>query len=403
MDVRGTSGEDAVMDRSTLRRTTALLATAALLALAGSISAAAPTSAKIALQLRASGLTKPDFVTSAPDHSGRLFIVEQAGRIRILKNGQLLTTPFLTIGGLAGGAEQGLLGLAFSPGYASNHKLYINVTNAAGDTLIREYRASSTNPDVVDPTTARNVLKVAQPYANHNGGMLAFGPDGYLYIGMGDGGSGGDPGNRAQSTNTLLGKMLRINVNGRTSTRGYLIPSTNPYVGRTGLDEIWQIGLRNPWRFSFDRANGNLWIGDVGQNSWEEVDRAVRTSSGPGRGVNWGWRILEGDHCYNPPTGCNTVGKTRPVATYGHTGGRCAVTGGYVSRGPLVPALNGAYVFADYCTGEIFAITATAAAPAPISLLLAAGFPVSSLGEDAAGDLYVLDYGGGKLYAIVPG
>ena len=246
------------------------------------------------------------------------------------------------------------------------------------------------------------MLKIAQPYANHNGGMLAFGPDGYLYIGMGDGGSGGDPGNRAQSTNTLLGKILRINVNGTTSTRGYLIPSTNPYVGKTGLDEIWQIGLRNPWRFSFDRANGNLWIGDVGQNAWEEVDRAVRTSDGSGRGVNWGWRVLEGNHCYNPSTGCNKTGKKGPIVEYGHTGGRCAVTGGYVSRGPLVPALNGAYVFADYCTGEIFAITAAAPPPAPKVLLLATGFTISSFGEDAAGNLYVLDHGGGALYEIVP-
>ena len=183
-----------------------------------------------------------------------------------------------------------------------------------GDTVVREYRASSTNPNVVATSTARTILKVDQPYANHNGGMLAFGPDGYLYIGMGDGGDAGDPGNRAQRTDTLLGKMLRINVNGSTSTQNYLIPSSNPYVGRTGRNEIWQIGLRNPWRFSFDRATGNLWIGDVGQGKWEEIDRAVRTSKGAGRGVNWGWRVLEGFHCYKPSSGCSTSGKMKPHA-----------------------------------------------------------------------------------------
>ena len=365
--------------------------------------AAAPTDARIRVALLASGLSKPVFVTSARDGTGRLFIVEQTGTIRIFRNGALLPTPFLSIGSqVSKGGEQGLLGLAFSPGFTTNRKLYVNFTDVNGDTVIRQYRTSSTNPNAVATSSAITILKIAQPYDNHNGGMLAFGRDGYLYIGMGDGGSGGDPGNRAQSTGTLLGKMLRINVNGTTSTRNYLIPSTNPYVGRTGRDEIWQIGLRNPWRFSFDRVTGDLWIGDVGQSRYEEIDRAIRTTSGPGRGINWGWRVLEGRHCYNPSTGCSTTGKTMPVLEYAHDSGRCAVTGGYVYRGTKVPALVGGYVFGDYCTGEIWVMNGTAASPASKTLLLDTDMTISSFGEGAAGELYVLDLGGGRLFEILP-
>ena len=392
------------MVRTAIRRCSALLAAAAVLALTVSITKAAPTSARIALQLRASGLSKPVYVTSARDGTGRLFIVEQTGRIRILKSGTIYNSPFLNIASQVSGAEeQGLLGLAFDPHFTSNRKLYVDFTDVNGDTIIRQYRTSTTNPNLVAASSARTILKISQPYANHNGGMLAFGPDGYLYIGMGDGGSGGDPGNRAQSTGTLLGKILRINVNGTTSTRNYLIPSSNPYVGRTALDEIWQLGVRNPWRFSFDRSTGNLWIGDVGQSRWEEIDRAVRTSSGAGRGVNWGWHVLEGFACYSPLTGCSTAGKTMPVLAYDHSNGRCAVTGGYVSRGPAVPALNGGYVFADYCSGEIFVINSTAGSRPPLVRLLDTSLTISSFGEDSAGNLYVVDHDGGRLYAIVPG
>ena len=231
--------------------------------------------------------------------------------------------------------------------------------------------------------------------------MLAFGPDGDLYIGMGDGGSGGDPGNRAQNIGTLLGKMLRIDVRGSTSTRNYLIPSTNPYVGRTGLDEIWQRGLRNPWRFSFDRANGNLWIGDVGQSSWEEIDRATWTTSGAGRGLDWGWRIMEGRHCYNPPTGCSTTGLTLPPIEYDHGNGRCAVTGGYVYRGTAIPTLVGGYVFGDYCSGEIWVTTASSTAVASKVRLLDTSLAISSFGQDASGELYVCDLNG-SVYKVLP-
>jgi glucose/arabinose dehydrogenase len=389
------------MNRS---RLAAVAGSLMLLASSATASFAAPTGAHIRLALRASGLSKPVFVTSARDGTGRLFIVEQTGRIRIYKNGAVLSTPFLSITSqVSGGSEQGLLGLAFHPSFKTNHKLYIDFTDVNGDTVIREYRVSSTNSNVVATSTARAILKVGQPYDNHNGGMLAFGPDGYLYIGLGDGGGAGDPGNRAQNKDTLLGKILRIDVNGTTSTTNYRNPSSNPFVGVAGRNEIWQYGLRNPWRFSFDRANGNLWIGDVGQASWEEIDRAVRTSSGAGRGVNWGWRVLEGFHCYNPSTGCSTTGKTKPVLEYDHGGGRCSVTGGYVYRGTYVPALVGGYVFADYCSGEIFVINATAASPATRTLLVDTPFTISSFGENAAGDLYVLDLGGGRMYGVVQG
>jgi glucose/arabinose dehydrogenase len=386
------------------RRIAVFAAAAVLLVAAAPPTLAAPTDAHISLALRASGLSKPVLITSARDGTGRLFIVEQTGKIRISVNGTILATPFLSIGSLVSkGAEQGLLGLAFHPSYATNRKLYVNYTDLNGNTVIREYRASSTNRNVVATSTARTILRITQPYANHNGGMLAFGPDGYLYIGTGDGGSAGDPGNRAQRTDTLLGKILRINVNGSTSTRNYLIPSTNPYVGRTGLDEIWQLGLRNPWRFSFDRANGNLWIGDVGQNAWEEIDRAVRTSSGAGRGANWGWRQLEGFHCYNPSTGCSTAGKLMPILEYAHDAGRCSVTGGYVYRGSRIPALVGGYLFADYCTGEIWVINAGAASPAAKTRLLDTSFMISSFGENQSGEMYVVDHAGGRIYLIAPG
>ncbi len=343
------------------------------------------------------------FITSANDGTGRVFIVEKGGRILVRKNGAILATPFLDIhGSVSKGNEQGLLGLAFHPSFKTNHKFYVNFTNTAGDTRVREYRASTTNPDRAVASSARSLLSIDQPYANHNGGMLAFGPGGYLYLGFGDGGSGNDPGNRAQSVSTLLGKILRIDVNGRTSTKAYRIPSSNPYVGKTGLDEIWQRGLRNPWRFSFDRANGYLWIGDVGQGSYEEVDRAANTSSGPGRAYNWGWRVMEGRHCHIPSSGCSTSGKKLPLYEYTHaSNGRCAVTGGYVYRGKAIPALLGWYVFGDYCSGEIFAIRANASYP-PTRVTLAgagSGRLISSFGETAGGEIYVVDLRG-NIYLI---
>ena len=364
---------------------------------------AAPTSSTVRL-VKVADVASPVLATSPRDGTNRLFIVSKAGRIRIVKNGTLLSTSFLNLSSqVSKGSEQGLLGLAFHPGFKTNRKLYVNYTNTSGDTVIREYRASSSNPDVVAAGSGRTILRIAQPYSNHNGGMLAFGRDGYLYIGTGDGGSSGDPGNRAQDKGSLLGKMLRINVNGSTSKRNYLIPSSNPYVGKAGRDEIWQRGLRNPWRFSFDRSTGSLWIGDVGQGRYEEVDRAVRTSSGPGKAVNWGWRVMEGRRCYRPSTGCNTSGKKLPLVQYSHaSNGRCAVTGGTVYRGSAIPALRGWYVYGDYCSGEVWAVSAGASSPAsPVRLLGAgSGRMVSGFGEDDAGELYVCDLNG-SVYRIV--
>jgi glucose/arabinose dehydrogenase len=359
---------------------------------------------QIALALRVSGLTKPTFVTSARDGTGRLFILEQTGRIKVYKDGVVRTTPFLSLAGVVGTAfEQGMLGLAFHPSFKTNRRLYVAFNDMANNTIIREYKTYVDKPNQVNKATARTILTIAKPYNNHNGGMLAFGTDGYLYISTGDGGGIGDSGNRAQSTSTLLGKMLRIDVNGTTSTKQYRIPSTNPYVGVDGLDEIWQLGLRNPWRWSFDRANGNMWIGDVGQQYWEEVDRAVKTSTGAGRGINWGWRQLEGTHCYKPATGCITTGKTMPLLEYEHLEGRCSVIGGYVYRGVNIPSLVGQYVFGDFCTGEIWSVPSGATAPATMTLLKNTSLTISSFGENASGELYVLDRGGGKMYAIVQG
>ena len=369
----------------------------------GGSTAAAPTSSTIDL-VKVADVNAPVLAIGAGDGSGRLFIVEKGGRIRIVKNGNLLATPFLDISSsVSRGGEQGLLGLAFHPSFETNRKFYVNFTNTAGNTVIREYKASSTNRDRVASGSARTLLKITQPYSNHNGGMLAFGRDGYLYIGTGDGGSAGDPGNRAQSLNSLLGKMLRIDVNGRTSTKPYRVPGSNPYVGRAGLNEIWQRGLRNPWRFSFDRSNGNLWIGDVGQNTWEEVDRAVRTSSGPGKAINWGWRVMEGRHCYQPASGCNTSGKKKPLVEYKHTDGRCSITGGYVYRGSAIPALRGYYVYGDYCTGEVWAVASGASAPAAGIRLLDTPRAIAGFGQDDRGELYLCDLGGNAVYKIVAG
>jgi glucose/arabinose dehydrogenase len=348
-----------------------------------------------------SGFTSPVFLTSAHDGSGRLFVVEKDGRIKVIQaDGTVLTTPLLDLSGrVSTGSEQGLLGLAFHPGFRTNGKFYVDFTNLAGDTVINEYRLSPPSSNRVT-LAGRRVISIAQPYANHNGGDIAFGPDGFLYIGMGDGGSGGDPGNRAQSLNTLLGKILRINVNGRTPTRGYLIPSSNPYVGRAGRDEIWSYGLRNPWRFSVDSATGALWIGDVGQNRYEEVDRSLRgIYRVGGRGVNYGWRVLEGRHCFLPATGCSRVGRTMPLVEYAHDGANCAVTGGYVYRGRAYPLLRGQYVYGDFCSGRIWTISAGASSLVRPTLRLDTSLLISSFGLNGGGELFVLSLGG-DIYRV---
>jgi glucose/arabinose dehydrogenase len=370
---------------------------AATIAPAGPAAAAAspvdPAAVVVRFHRVASGLTKPLFVTHAGDGSDRLFIVEQGGKIRILENGALLPAPFLDLSGsVSTGGEQGLLGLAFHPSYETNHKVYVNYTNTSGNTIVAEYLASAGNPDTVDTSTRRRLLWIDQPYSNHNGGMIAFGPDGYFYIGMGDGGSGGDPGNRAQNLSSLFGKMLRIDVDGTSAGKAYAIPPDNPYVGVSGLDEIWNRGWRNPWRFSFDRATGDLWAGDVGQNKYEEIDR-LTAAGGTGRGRNLGWPIMEGRHCYRPSSGCSTSGLTMPLIEYGRSGG-CSVTGGYVHRGADSPPLNGTYIYGDFCSGRIWAVPSTAASPASPTLIADTAMLISSFGEDEAGRLYVVDHKG---------
>jgi glucose/arabinose dehydrogenase len=383
------------------RRLIAVLASLLLLAVASPVSAAPynPNSYNLSLLRIGSGFSKPVLVTHAGDGTNRLFVVEQTGKIRIIKNGVKLATPFIDFtASVSKGSEQGLLGLAFHPSYETNRLFYINLTDVNGDTIINEYRASATNPDRADGRP-RRILFIDQPYTNHNGGHLAFGKDGYLYIGMGDGGDGGDPGNRAQSTNSLLGKMLRIDVNGTTSTKPYRIPSSNPYVGVTGLDEIFSRGLRNPWRWSFDKVRGDLWIADVGQIRYEEVNRAI-IEAGNGRGANYGWRVMEGRHCYNPSSGCNTSGKTMPLVEYNHDQG-CSVTGGYVYRGYQYMAMRGGYFFADYCSGRIWTIDSGAPYPATPVLKLDTTLNISSFGESEYGLLYVTALDTGEIYQLV--
>jgi len=388
-----------VSQMSIVRRLAGLTLTALLLAalLPGSAGAAiVPSRIHLGLTRVVSGLSELIGVANARDGSGRLFVVEQTGAVRIVRDGALVTAPFINISrAISRGGEQGLLGLAFHPSYRTNGKLYLSYTDVAGTSVIREYRVSSSDPDRVDGSSGRTLLRVKQPFDNHNGGHIAFGPDGYLYVGLGDGGSGGDPGNRAQSRSTLLGKLLRIDVNKRTGSLAYGIPSTNPYVGRSGLDQIWASGLRNPWGFSFDRVTGDLWIGDVGQNAWEEVDRALAVGGrNAGRALNFGWHVLEGAHCFLPSSGCLRTGKTLPLTEYGHSAGRCSITGGHVYRGSAYPDLVGAYFFGDYCSGEIWYVDRAAARGVAPRLALDTGASVTSFGEDQAGELYLTDAGG---------
>ncbi len=364
------------------------LALAAGIVYVSTTARAAPT--EIVLQAIVTGLSDPLYLTHAGDRSGRLFVVEQAGVIRIVKEGRLLSRPFLDIRSrVVSGGEMGLLSVAFHPQYERNGRFFVNYTAERGGlkTIIAEYRVSS-NPDVADPDE-RVLLTIDQPYRNHNGGLNKFGPDGMLYIGMGDGGSARDPHNNGQRLDTLLGKMLRIDVDGGTP---YRVPPDNPFVNRAGArDEIWAYGLRNPWRFSFDRATGRLFVGDVGQNAWEEIDLIEK-------GRNYGWRIMEGAHCHIPQTDCDTNGLVLPIAEY-RTSQGCAVTGGYVYRGTRLRDLVGRYVFGDYCGGQIWVLTERAGR-FRMTLLMNTSHRISSFGEDEAGELYAVDHAGG-VYRLV--
>lgn len=368
-------------------------------------------------------------LVNASDGSGRLFVIRQAGFVEIIENEQVVPGDFLDVSSLTdtSESERGLLGLAFHPDYASNGLLYVNFTSngtlaPTGDTVIAEYQVSAGDPDQVDPNSRRVLLTVTQDFDNHNGGNLAFGPDGYLYIGMGDGGSGGDPCNRAQTldpanlevggfpvckdsiTTALLGKMLRIDVDGTTPASSnnlcgaagdgsaeYAVPADNPYVGdNNACGEVWAYGLRNPWRWSFDRDTGDLWIGDVGQGTWEEIDLEPAASAG---GVDYGWNVCEGEYATgSTTTDCPLAGSELPVLSYRRNNGNCSVTGGYRYRGP-VTSLLGTYIYGDYCSGRIW--FATGSGDNWIETLFSSeGFDLRSFGEDEAGNLYVVRSGG---------
>jgi glucose/arabinose dehydrogenase len=357
----------------------------------------------LGLDTVAVGLNTPVFLTAAPGDDSRLFIVEKRGAIRIIQNGALLATPFLDISSLViNSGEQGFLGLAFDPGYQSTGRFYVSYVGPrpAPDTGTRSVVARytvSANPDVANSGSAQVIITENQPYSNHNGGMIAFGADGYLYYGLGDGGSGGDPLGNGQDLTDLLGSILRLDVSGNG---GYTIPASNPYFNDPNpsvRQELWNYGLRNPWRWSFDRQTHDLYVADVGQNAFEEVDVQPSASTG---GENYGWNIMEGLHCY-PSGTCNQVGLTLPVLEYGHSEG-CSVTGGYVYRGAAIPSLQGHYLYADYCSGWVrsFRWIGGVATDLQDRPELSPGSGITSFGEDDAGELYVLRESG-IIYRIV--
>lgn len=335
------------------------------------------------------GFTQPLLVTHAGNGSGHLFVVEQEGRIWVLENENVLPEPFLNLESQVGseGNEQGLLGLVFHPDYEQNGFFYVHYTDLSGDTVVSSFQVSS-DANLAEAGSEQIILQVDQPYPNHNGGSIEFGPDGYLYIGLGDGGSQGDPRGNGQSVETLLGKILRIDVNGGSP---YAIPADNPFANGGGLGEIWAYGFRNPWRFSFDSATGDLYIGDVGQGQWEEIDFLPGGIVG---GSNLGWNYFEGTHTYegSPPPGAALI---PPVAEHDHGASRCSVTGGYVYRGAALSAWQGVYIYADYCSGEVFGLVQHTDGNWESRLLYDTSFQITSFGLDEAGEIYLVDRGGG--------
>jgi glucose/arabinose dehydrogenase len=352
-------------------------------------------------ELVASGLSQPVDIVHAGDNSGRLFIVLLGGQIRIYDGTQILPTPFLNITSLVtSGGERGLLGMAFHPNYENNGYFYVNYTrtfNGKLETVIARYQVSS-DPNIANNASETILLIVEQDFSNHNGGQLHFGPDGYLYIGLGDGGGSGDPNNRAQQPNSLLGKMLRIDVDLGSP---YSIPADNPFIQNASVrDEIWAFGLRNPWRFSFDRQMGDLFIADVGQGAWEEVNFQLSSSSG---GENYGWSCFEGSHVYNATRNCSEYGVlTGPAIEYPHgqnNSNGCSVTGGYIYRGEKFPQMEGVYLYGDFCNGKIWGAVRNDSNWTS-HLLIDTPFHISTFGEDEAGELYLASYGEGRIYRV---
>jgi glucose/arabinose dehydrogenase len=363
-------------------------------------SATSTTAPGVSIQLVrvAEGLSRPVALAHAGDGTGRLFIVEKVGRIRVVRDGGIAAGPFLDISSLvnSSGNEQGLLGLAFHPDFRTNGRFFVYYTaKAAGANTVAEYRAPLPSSDAADPGSGRVLLAIPDTRSNHNGGQLAFGPDGFLYAGTGDGGGAGDPDRSAQDRNHLFGKILRIDVD-----RGdpYGIPADNPFVAQgNAKPEVWALGLRNPWRFSFDRATGDLWIGDVGQNAIEEVDVIPEARRG---GLNFGWSVVEGTRCFREP-GCSVAGFTPPVFEYTHDDGGCSVTGGYVYRGRDIPALTGRYLFADYCQRPILALRRDGERFVADTVVTGPG-SIGSFGEDETGEIYVLADREGAVYRLAP-
>lgn len=360
----------------------------------------------LALSALVSGLRSPVGVEQPNDGTNRLFVVEQGGTIRIIQNGSIQASAFLDISAkVESGGEKGLLGLAFHPDFASNGRFYVDYTHRASlsvlQSVISEYTVSSSNGNQADPNSERPLLIITQqndstgvPFPNHKGGQLAFGPDDrLLYIALGDGGGAGDPFGNGQNTNVRLGKILRIGV-APTGGNAYTIPSDNPFLNGQA-PEIFAYGLRNPWRFSFDRGGTHqLFAADVGQANWEEVDIITK-------GGNFGWNIMEGDHCFNPPVSCPTAGLILPITEYDHSNNRTAIIGGFVYRGAAIPALVGSYVFGDLSSGEVWGLKQDASGNWQQTLLLKHNLTVSSFGQDTAGELYLVDYGNGAILRLV--
>jgi len=346
----------------------------------------------LALDLVATGFASPLDLEQADDGSNRFFVVEQGGKIRLLQGGSIATQPFLDIASkIVTGGEMGLLGVTFHPNFASSHKFYVNyVRNVSGQiqSVFAEYNVPAATPNQADVASERILLTVDQVgnFTNHKAGQLAFGADGFLYFGLGDGGSAGDPFGHGQSTQTLLGKLLRIDVDHPGAGLQYGIPADNPFANSGGLREIYAYGFRNPWRFSFDRPSGRLFVADVGQDAFEEIDIVQN-------GKNYGWNTMEGNHCYSPSTGCNQTGLTLPIVEYSHSEGN-AVIGGSVYHGPSFVTLQGTYVFGDFGTGKIWGLQETSPNTWTRTLLATTGKTLSSFGQDQSGELYAVDYSG---------